>query len=384
MDDFVERLSSSFPAYLNDLETLVNIDCGTHTKAGVDAIARIVRDRGRAFGAEVIDFPQEKYGDCLYARWRGNGSARVLLIGHMDTVYSEGTASQFPFRRKGSRAMGPGVIDMKSGLLNGLYALHAVVTLGFDRFAEIGMFCNSEEEVGSPVSREIYPQFARGADAALILEPARESGAIVSARKGVGTYKVTVRGKSAHAGVEPDKGANAILALAQYTQALQALNGFRPGLTVNVGVVRGGSRPNVVADFAEAEVDVRVARAEDAPPLEQTMRQALSREVVKGVTAELTGSISNPTMEKTAASGRLVALAKNAAHELGFDIEDVATGGGSDGNYTAGLGTPTLDGLGPIGGKAHNAMEEWMNVDSVVPRAAMLAKLIVAIADGRG
>jgi glutamate carboxypeptidase len=264
-----------------------------------------------------------------------------------------------------------------------LYALHAVVASGFDRFGEIGMFCNSEEEVGSPVSREIYPQFARGADAALILEPARESGAIVSARKGVGTYKVAVRGKSAHAGVEPDKGANAILALAQYTQALQSLNGFRPGLTVNVGVVRGGSRPNVVADFAEAEVDVRVARAEDAPPLEQAMRQALSREVVKGVTAELTGSISNPTMEKTEASGRLVVLAKNAAHELGFDIEDVATGGGSDGNYTAGLGTPTLDGLGPIGGKAHNAMEEWMNVDSVVPRAAMLAKLIVAIAQTR-
>src|SRR5512143_1483171 len=125
MDDFVERLSSSFPAYLDDLETLVNIDCGTHTKAGVDSVARIVCDRVRAFGAEVSDFPQEKYGDCLYARWRGNGSARILLIGHMDTVYSEGTASQFPFRRKGSRAMGPGVIDMKSGLLNGLYALHA-------------------------------------------------------------------------------------------------------------------------------------------------------------------------------------------------------------------------------------------------------------------
>lgn len=384
MTDFTTTLSSSFSTYLNDLETLVNIDCGTHTKAGVDAVARIVRDRVRAFGAEVIDFPQEKYGDCLYARWRGKGSARVLLIGHMDTVYSEGTVAQFPFRRKGSRAMGPGVIDMKSGLLNGLYALHAVVASGFDRFGEIGMFCNSEEEVGSPASREIYPQFARGADAALILEPARESGAIVSARKGVGTYRVAVRGKSAHAGVEPDKGANAILALAQYTQALQLLNGFRPGLTVNVGVVRGGSRPNVVADFAEAEVDVRVARAEDAPPLEQAMRQALSREVVKGVTAELTGGISNPTMEKTEASGRLVVLAKNAAHELGFDIEDVATGGGSDGNYTAGLGTPTLDGLGPIGGKAHNAMEEWMNVDSVVPRAAMLAKLIVAIADGRG
>ena len=381
MDNSVEILSSTLPDYLRDLETLVNTDCGTHSKSGVDAVARIVRDRLRDFGAEVIDFPQPKYGDCLYGRWRGSGTARILMIGHMDTVYSDGTAAQFPFRRKGTRAMGPGVIDMKPGLLNGLYVMNAIVRSGFANFGEIGIFCNSEEEIGSPVSHDLYAQFARGADAVLVLEGARESGAIVSARKGSGTYIATVRGKAAHAGVEPEKGASAIVALAQYTQALQALNGFRPGLTLNVGVIRGGTRPNVVADLAQAEIDVRIQRAEDAAPLEQAMREILAREVVKGTTAELSGEVRNPPMEKTKAAARLVTLAKNAARELGFEIEDVATGGASDGNYTAGLGAPTLDGLGPVGGKAHNAMEEWLNLDTIVPRAAMLAKLIVAISN---
>jgi glutamate carboxypeptidase len=385
MADLAALLAPTLPAYLRDLETLVNVDCGTHNKAGVDAVARIVRERMREFGAEVVDFPQLQYGDCVYGRWRANGKARILLIGHLDTVYPDGTVSQFPFRRLDARALGPGVNDMKAGLLSGLYALHALRRAGFDQFAEIGLFCNSEEEVGSPASRDLYAPCARGADAALILESARAAppGAIVSARKGVGHYEVKVRGKSAHAGVEPEKGANAILALAQHIVAVQTLNGFRPGLTVNVGVVRGGTRPNVVADFAEAQVDVRIARAADAAPLEQALRDALAREVVPGTVAELKGGIANPPMEKTKASARLVALAQNAARELGFEIKDVGTGGGSDGNYTAALGTPTLDGLGPIGGQSHNAAEEWVDVNSIVPRTAMLAQLIVAIGNAR-
>ncbi len=387
MTDLSAQLSSAFPAFLRDLETLVNIDCGTHNKAGVDTVARIVQERMREFGAAVTTFPQEEFGDCLYGRWEGRNQstgARILLIGHMDTVYPDGTAQKFPFRREGSRALGPGVSDMKSGLLNGLYAIHALVQSGFDHFAEIGLFCNSEEEIGSPVARELYAPFARRADAALILEAGRENGAIVSARKGAGTYHVTVHGKAAHAGVEPEKGASAILALAQYTAALHALNGLRPRLTLNVGVVRGGTRPNVVADLAEAEVDVRIARAEDTPPLEQAMREVLSREVVPGTRAEFHGGITNPPMEKTAASLRLVDYCQTAARDLGFEIQDVSTGGASDGNYTAALGAPTLDALGPVGGKAHNAAEEWLNLDTVVLRAAMLAKLMVAIAEGKG
>ncbi len=380
MADLVQDISTVLPAYLHDLETLVNIDCGTHDKAGVDAVGRVVRERMMEFGADVTAFPQEQYGDMLYARWRGRGNARILCIAHLDTVYSEGTASQFPFRRRGSRALGPGVNDMKSGLLAGLYGIRALIASGFDLFAEIGLFCNSEEEIGSPVSHTLYAPFARSADAALILESARESGAIVSARKGSGHYTVTVHGQAAHAGVEPEKGANAVLALARYVEQLQALNGMRPGLTVNVGVIRGGIRPNVVPDLAVAEVDVRVVRAEDRALFEQATRDLLAQPALARTSAELHGEISNPPMEKTEASARLVTLAKQAARELGFEAEDVATGGASDGNYTAALGTPTLDGLGPIGGKSHNAMEEWLDVDSIVPRTAMLAKLMLSIA----
>jgi glutamate carboxypeptidase len=386
MTDFQMIIAARLPDYLHDLETLANTDCGTHNKAGVDAVARVIRERMRAFGAEVVDFPQDKYGDMLYARWRGRGpstssGARVVMIGHMDTVYSDGTAAQHPFHKLGLRLKGPGVNDMKSGLLSGLYAAYAIVQSGFDNFAELGLFCNSEEEIGSPISRGLYPNFVRGADAALVLEPARESGAIVSARKGVGHYTITVRGKAAHAGVEPEQGANANLALAQHTIAFQALNGFRPGLTVNVGVVRGGTRPNVVADLATADVDVRIPRAADAAPLEQAMREILARPVVPGTTAELSGEIDNPPMEKTAATARLVEMAKRAARELGFELEDVTTGGGSDGNYTASLGVPTLDGLGPIGGRGHNVIEEFVDANSIVPRTALLAKLIVAIGE---
>ncbi|MCI0476953.1 MAG: M20 family metallopeptidase [Anaerolineales bacterium] len=386
MTDLTTLISSMLPDYLRDLETLVNTDCGTHNKAGVDAVARVVRERMIAFGAEVVDFPQEKFGDMVYARWRGRGpstssGARIVMIGHLDTVYSDGTAAQLPFHKLGSRIKGPGSNDMKSGVLSGVYAARAIAQSGFDNFAEIGLFCNSEEEIGSPVSRGLYPDFVRGADAALVLEAARENGAIVSARKGVGHYTITVRGKAAHAGVEPEKGANANLALAQHVIAFQALNGFRPGLTVNVGVIRGGTKPNVVAETATADVDVRIVRAADAAPLEQAMRDILARAIVPGTTAELGGYVANPPMEKTEATTRLVELAQRAARELGFEIEDVATGGGSDGNYTASLGVPTLDGLGPVGGRGHNAVEEFVDANSIVPRTALLAKLIVAIAE---
>jgi len=381
--DFTALLTETLPQYFRDLETVVNTDCGTSNKAGVDSVVRLLRARAQEFGAEIVEFPQEKFGDMFCSRWRSRGKARIVMIGHSDTVYRDGTAADSPFRKLAGRARGCGVIDMKSGLLNALYVANAIKRAGFENFSELGLFCNSEEEIGSPNSRELYPQFVRGADAALVLEPARESGAIVSARKGVGLYTVTVHGKSAHAGVEPEKGANAIVALAQYITELKSLNGLCPGLTFNIGVTRGGLKPNVVPDFAQAEIDVRVVRAEDIAPLEKEMRTILSREMVPGTTVELSGGLMNPPMEKTDAVARLVALAKIAAGDTGFEIEDVATGGGSDGNYTASFGTPTLDGLGPIGGKAHNAQEEYLVLDSIVPRAVMLAKLIVAIAEGK-
>jgi len=382
MPDLKSILNNESSAYLRDLETLVNIDCGTHSKAGVDRVSAYLRERFRDSGAAVQEFPQEQYGDMFYARWTARGKARIFLIGHLDTVYLDGSAAEHPFRKRGNFAHGCGVIDMKSGVLNALYAVRALRQSGFENLAEIGMFCNTEEEIGSPVSSRLYPQFVRGAAAALVLEPARANGAVVSARKGVGTYVVTVRGKSAHAGVEPEKGANAIVALAQMIAQVKELNGLREGLTVNVGTIRGGIARNVVPDFAEVGLDVRVVRAADAAPLEHALREIVAREFGPGTHAELRGEISKPPMERNAATEELLALARDAARQVGFELHDVATGGGSDGNYTAALGVPTLDGLGPIGGKAHNAAEEYLELDSFVPRAAMLAGLIRRIADG--
>lgn len=378
MPNFSTAISALLPAYLADLRALVGRDCGTHNKAGVDAVGALVRQRLESLGAEVTAFPHQQFGDCLYGGWRGRGTARILLLGHMDTIYPDGTVARHPLRQEGSILKGPGTCDMKAGLLSAIYAAHAVAASDFDQFAEIGVFCNSDEEINSPVSRHLYAPLAQQAHAALVLEAARANGNIVSSRKGAGTFTLTVRGRAAHAGVEPEKGANAILALCRHLEALQALNGWREGITLGAGRIEGGTAANVVPDFARAEIDVRIVRPEDREPLVEEMRRTVARQTVPGTVAELAGALK-PPMPRTPAGIHLAELAKQAAQELGFAIGDQATGGSSDGNFTAALGTPTLDGLGPVGGDDHNAETEWIDLDSVVPRTAMLASLLVRI-----
>jgi glutamate carboxypeptidase len=377
-----DQFAKEYPNYLRDLETLVNIDCGTYNKSGVDSVVSHVQAIAAKVGATVSQFPQSSYGDFLYMKANGKGHARIFMIGHSDTVYPDGTVAQFPFRRSGGRIFGAGANDMKAGLLAGLYALKILRDAGFEDFSELGLFVNSDEEIGSPVSRTVYVPLAYGADAALVLESARSNGNVVSARKGSGTFHVRVRGKSAHAGVDPQKGSNAILALANYVVEISKLNRLNDGLTVNVGVIGGGTRSNVVPDSAEAQIDLRVVRAQDAQVFEERLREIVGREVVAGTTSQVSGGLSNPPMPKTPAAALLVDWAKQAAGENGFKIDDVFTGGASDGNMLAGAGIPVLDGLGPIGGHDHNAVEEYLVEDSIIPRVAMLAKLIQLIAEG--
>ena len=262
--DFLSQMRELEDGYLSDLKEMVNIDCGTETKSGVDAVGDMMRRHFTSIGAEIQTFPQAQYGDCLLGVVRGSGDARIFMIGHLDTVYPVGTAAARPMRREGSRLLGPGVCDMKDGLLAGIYALRLLQAAGWDDFAEIRYFCNSDEEVGSPASRAVYPAFVAGCDAALVLESGRPNGDIVTARKGSAFYTVTVTGRAAHAGVEPEKGASAVLALAHLTVALHALNGARPGVTVNVGVVSGGTKGNVVPAEAQAQ-EVLVAAGEQSP-----------------------------------------------------------------------------------------------------------------------
>lgn len=373
---FLRRRESAF---LADLAALVNVDCGTDNKPGVDWVGQWLAARLEAMGAEITCYPQERYGDCWLGRWRGNGTRRILLVSHLDTVYPPGTAEQRPMRVEGTRAIGPGVSDMKGGLLAGLYAVAALQHVGFSDFAEIGLWAVSDEEQGSPVSHELTTELARQTDAVLVLEAARANGDIVSGRKGSGQYEINVQGRAAHAGVEPEKGANAILELAHRIVDLHSLNGLVPGITVSAGLIRGGTAVNVVPDQASAVVDVRVVDADQVAYLDRAIRALIDESPwVAGTQATVRGGITMPPMPCGPGTRALVDIAKSVARRLGFDIHDTFTGGSSDGNFAAAAGIPVLDGLGPIGGLDHSPAE-YLEIDSIVPRTALLAGLMMEV-----
>lgn len=378
MDNISNFLIASRAAFLSDLAALVNVDCGSHNKPGVDDVGQWIGARCAAWDWEVERVHLTEYGDCWLARLHGNGVGRLLLMGHLDTVYPDGTAATRPMRFEGSKIIGPGVCDMKGGLLVGMYALRSLQIAAFRDFEEIVFFFNSDEELGSPGSRPVYEPTTRGMDAALVLESARANGDIVSARKGSGEFNLKVIGKAAHAGVEPEKGANAVVELAHQILALQALNGLRPGVTVNPDVISGGTVSNVIPAEAWVTVDVRAVDPAGAEAITQALTNLPDRMIVPGTRAEVTGHFSYPPMARTPAVRLLADLARDSARELGFEINDVATGGASDANVLASLGVPVLDGLGPVGGLDHSP-DEYIETNSLVPRAAMVAGLIQRI-----
>jgi glutamate carboxypeptidase len=376
-----ELAASRYDAFVTELEQMVNIDCGSYTVAGVNEIADLcearLRERGftvdRRSHAPASGEPQ--LGDLVIGVLEGGGGPNVLLVGHMDTVFDEGTVAERPFRIEGDIARGPGVSDMKGGLLTGFHAVEVLQEAGFDAFGRITYVCNPDEEIGSPMSGRVIHELAPAHDVAFVLEGARANGDIVSARKGVTDYMIEFTGRAAHAGVEPEKGANAVLAAANATVALQGLNGRWPRVTVNVGVARGGTRTNVVAERCVLQVDLRSPELVTLEQAEAEIERLCADHGVEGVTARVEGNGWHRPMEKKQGGARLAALAIEIAGELGFELRDAATGGASDANTTSAAGTPTIDGLGPIGGDDH-APAEWLDLTSVVPRVALLAGLI--------
>jgi glutamate carboxypeptidase len=393
LPDLSASVGSALPDLLRDLERLVAIDSGTYTKPGVDEVGAWMAERLLALGASVERQADTQLGDTFVATFaREGGGPSVLLIGHTDTVFEPGTAAARPFSTRGGHVLGPGVADMKAGLLAGLHALTALRSVAAARLADPGavsigdwlpvgrlhFIVNSDEEIGSPSSTALISRLAAHADAALVLEAARENGDIVSSRKGHTDLRLRIHGRAAHAGVEPHKGRSAVLEAAHKILALHGLNGRYPGVTVNAGVVHGGTRPNIVAESASIEVDVRAVQRRDQEAVEAAIEAIAEASSVPDVVGEVEIASRHWPMERTEVSGWLVEHAMAVAAQLEIALGEAATGGASDGNTTAGLGVPTIDGLGPIGGLDH-APGEYVELASIVPRTVLLAGLLQAI-----
>ncbi|MFL5697494.1 MAG: M20 family metallopeptidase [Ktedonobacteraceae bacterium] len=380
----VEQAEQLMQQYLDDLKTIVNIDSGTYTRSGVDRVGAYLQERFQVFSFSTRFDRQERFGNHLIATHTGNAPTgpSILLIGHIDTVFSEGEAQRRPFaisQQNGGRiATGPGVLDMKSGVLIGMYGLHILISAQEANYKQATFICNTDEEIGSPSSKPLIQELARQADAVIVLEPGRAKGTVVSSRRGSGQYRVEVRGVSAHAGVEPQKGRNAILELSYQVQKMQALNGTIPGTTLSVGIIRGGERTNIVPDYAYCEMDVRVSDEAGLEAIEAAMHKVASKTVLQGTSITLSGGMSCMPFERSKRNEHLIQLVKEAGSELGLNIEDVGSGGASDANNAAVVDVPTIDGLGAGGGLAHNP-GEYIELDYLPTRIALLAGLVQRI-----
>ncbi len=352
LDRLTALMTAQLPAYLADLQRLVDIDCGSYTKVGVDEVGRWVASAFGDLGASVEITANTDHGDTVVGTLgkRDAAGRALLMVGHLDTVFDPGTVAERPFAIRDGVATGPGVSDMKGGLLAGLYALRVLRAFGPLPFGRIVFVANPDEEIGSPVSTPVIQAHAATVDVALVLEGARANGDIVSSRKGIADFELRITGRAAHAGVEPEKGRSAVLEAAHKIIALHALNGRWPGVTVNAGVVRGGTRPNVVAAETVIQVDLRSVQRATLEEAEAAIRSIADAATVPDTACEVVVMGRFWPMEKLERSGRLVDRAVGIAAGLGFPLHDAATGGASDANTTSGMGVPTIDGLGPIGG----------------------------------
>jgi glutamate carboxypeptidase len=357
------------------LRELVQQESPSEDPQAVNAATALAERRSKEQGARIKRHKQLEFGDVLELRFGPSQSKQkpVLLLGHLDTVWPIGTLKKMPWRKANGRFWGPGVLDMKAGVVMALAALDTLREMNVSR--PVTLLLNSDEEVGSPISRPITERLALESSAVLVLEPA-QGLAYKTARKGVGQYHVEVTGVGAHSGVDFEKGHSAILELARQIQTISGFTNLARKLTVNCGVIAGGTRSNVVPSQAWTEVDVRIAKASDAAHVEKLFRRLKVSDPHCKLT--ITGGINRPPMERKPGTIALFKKARAIAAELGFVLEEAATGGGSDGNFTAALGIPTLDGMGAVGDGAHAAHESVV-IEHLIPRTALLAAMIASI-----
>lgn len=366
---------AALPWAVETIEALVRLESPTSDKAAVDACSREAARLLRELGGRVLVLPREAAGDHVQAEF-GSGTRQVLMLGHVDTVWPVGELSRRPLRREADRLFGPGVFDMKAGVVLAMLAVRALQHSPSGLPDRVMLLLTSDEETGSATSRDIIEGLARQSEAVLVLEPPLPGGALKTARKGCGEFHLRVTGRPAHAGIEPERGVSAIRELARQILAIESLQDPTSGTTLSVGIVRGGTRGNVIPAEAEAIIDVRAATLDEAARVTRAM-QALTPQI-PGAAISMTGGVDRPPFERTPAVEALFRQAQDVAADLGRTLGEGSTGGGSDGNLTAALNVPTIDGLGAIGAGAH-AFDEFVEIAELPWRAALIAGLIERI-----
>ena len=369
MKELLTQFTKLLPDALALLEQIVSMESPSFDKDLTDKFAAFLGSKFQEIGGQVELVPARKVGNHLRVTFSDSSPERILVLGHMDTVWPAGEIAKRPFKIENGRAKGPGVLDMKAGIVLIWMALYVLKT------RPMTLLLTSDEETGSISSRELIESEANRCRAVLVLEPSLPGGALKTARKGVGRFTVKAIGRAAHAGIDPEKGVNAIEEISRQILKLQKMTDAVSGTTVTVGIVQGGTRSNVVPAEAAAEVDVRIASVEEAARVSRLIRE-LSLEL-PGARLDVHGAINRPPMERTTETVRLFEAARAVAAKLGMDLNEGSTGGASDGNLTSALGIPTLDGLGAVGGSAH-AIDEWVDISTLPKRAALIAGLIQA------
>jgi glutamate carboxypeptidase len=365
---------------LKSIRELVERETKSREAARLDEITRFVAVQLQEIGGQIELIPQPGYGTHLRARFNfdhDESDRRVLVIGHLDTVWPTGTLERLPFRvTPEGRAHGPGIFDMKSGIVCAIEALRVIIAERLSTKRPITLLLTCDEEIGSKTSRSLVEEEAKYAAAALVLEPPAPGGVVKTGRKGIGGFTVRALGRAAHAGLDPEKGVNAIVELAHQTLRLAALNDYERGITVSVGLINGGTAMNVIPAEASAKVDVRYWTQEDGEMVVNAIRglaPALPHSQI-----EVTGGINRPPMPRSDENIALYEQARALAAEIGFELKETIVGGGSDGNFTAAMGVPTLDGLGVDGAGAH-ADHEHIIIDDIPRRAALLTRLMQTV-----
>lgn len=374
--DLLAYCSANRDWLIEFIEALVAIESPSDDPVAVNRCGAELGDRLSAIGAAITRVSSSTAGDHLRASF-GQGDRQVLLLGHFDTVWPVGQLRRMPLKRDGGRLCGPGIFDMKAGIGLATLATRALLAQRALDGMRVVMLWTTDEEIGSLTSRAMIEAEARQSEAVLVFEPSLPGGALKTSRKGVGQFDLRVTGIPAHAGLDPGKGVSAIHELARQVLAIERLQDLDRGISVNVGIVQGGSRPNVVAAEARATVDARAITIADAAAIDRALRSLAP--ALRGTTLEVTGGFDRPPLERGAGVVKLFEIARDVAGEMGLSLAEGAAGGGSDGNFTAALGVPTLDGLGAVGDGAH-ATHEHVEVEALVPRAALIAGLLARLA----